>query len=439
MIPRRRTRKRKRIAFFASLPSLSETPSLSSASASASVSADEPLTPLDNPRTALLPFFELVEDKMPLASTDREHPRREGQNEELQENFDSDYDEGDAVLARGWPRNHHNLAKHGFRPVWTSQDGYPEDEIPEDIQAWLDENGERKTADIIGPLRSLAWLAGLDELVEAIDHPAYVIEDEIEVIPFGTGLLWPLDRRVEEGTVPPAIWAKASGNNPPASYIATTVPTDVPTSIKGTLETHDLRGLYPASRTKESHKVKCVKVRFDKNLERLETSIRKLVGAPLEAENLWFRGLSLRELESILAFWIPERSSNNADNEFGPGFYTADSLDYALEYVRLGGAIMVFQDPDLHSNTVWEPSLEAWNAWVARWMHLPLDIAQEPIPAEYSTADFIKGAISRRKKMAQGGRGVPPQSENNQLVACSYKACKALSDSLELIIFIDRT
>ena len=53
-----------------------------------------------------------------------------------------------------------------------------------------------------------------------------------------------------------------------------------------------------------------------------------------------------------------ERSSNNADNEFGPGFYTADSLDYALEYVRLGGAIMVFQDPDLHSNAVWEPSLE---------------------------------------------------------------------------------
>ena len=191
-----------------------------------------------------------------------------------------------------------------------------------------------ETADIIGPLRSLAWLAGLDELVEAIDHPAYVIEDDIEVIPFGTGLLWPLDRRVEEGTVPPAIWAKASGNNPPASHIATTVPTNVPTSIKGTLQTHDLRGLYPASRTKESHKVKCVKVRFDKNLERLEMSIRKLVGAPLEAENLWFRGLSLRALESILAFWIPERSSNNADNEFGPGFYTADSLD-SVSYTHL--------------------------------------------------------------------------------------------------------
>jgi hypothetical protein len=41
--------------------------------------------------------------------------------------------EGDAVLARGYPRNHHNLVKHGFRPIWTCQEGYPEDEIPADI------------------------------------------------------------------------------------------------------------------------------------------------------------------------------------------------------------------------------------------------------------------------------------------------------------------
>lgn len=42
-----------------------------------------------------------------------------------------------------------------------------------------------ETAQVIGPLRSLAWLAGLDELVEAIDHPTYRIEDNIEVIPLG--------------------------------------------------------------------------------------------------------------------------------------------------------------------------------------------------------------------------------------------------------------
>ncbi|CAG8895747.1 unnamed protein product [Penicillium egyptiacum] len=320
------------------------------------------------------------------------------------------------------------------------QDGYPEDEIPADIQEWLDENGQRKTAQIIGPLRSLAWLEGLDELVQAIDHPAYVIEDEIEVIPFGTGLLWPLDRRVEEGTVPPTIWAKASGNNPPviSSPLVTTVPTAVPAAIKGKLETHSLRDLYPASRIKAPDHVKCVKIQFDKNLNRLEANIRKLVGDALESENLWFRGLTLTALESILAFFIPERSSQNAENEFGPGFYTADTLCYALEYARIGGAIMVFKDPDLLHTKLWEPDSQSWSAWVARWKHLPLEIARQPIPAEYGTADFMKGAISSRGQNVQAGRGVPAPSENVQLVACSYKGCKALSDSLDMIIFIER-
>ncbi|KAJ5271647.1 hypothetical protein N7524_004916 [Penicillium chrysogenum] len=368
---------------------------------------------------------------------DRERPTHEGHGHEEEETFDSDYDEGDAVLARGYPLNHHNLVKHGFRPIWTCQEGYPEDEIPADIQEWLDENGQRKSTEIIGPLRSLAWLAGLDELVQAIDHPAYVIEDDIEVVPFGAGLLWPVDKRAEEGTVPPMIWAKASGNNPPimSSPLVTTVTSTVPTAIKGELETHSLRDLYPASRVKAQDPVKCVKIRFDKNLNRLEANIRKLIGAPLESENLWFRGLNLSALESTLACFFPERSSQNAENEFGPGFYTANTLHFALGYIRTGGAIMVFKDPDMHSTNVWEPDLESWNAWVARWKHLPLEIAQQQIPVEYASADFIKGAIS---SSAQTGRRVPTQSGDIQLVACSYKGCKALSESLELIIFVER-
>ncbi|OQE87640.1 hypothetical protein PENNAL_c0019G05546 [Penicillium nalgiovense] len=143
-------------------------------------------------------------------------------------------------------------------------------------------------------------------------------------------------------------------------------------------------------------------------------------------------------MESKLAFFIPEISSHGSDNEFGPGFYTADNLCYALEYVRIGGAIMVFKDPYLHSTEVWEPDLQSWNAWVARWKHLPLEIAQQPIPAEYGSADFIKGAISSRGQDVQACRGVPTPSENIQLAACSFKGCKALSESPELIIFVER-
>jgi hypothetical protein len=42
---------------------------------------------------------------------------------------------------------------------------------------------------------------------------------------FGAGLLWPVDKRAEEGTVPPMIWAKASGNNPPIKPIQVLVKT----------------------------------------------------------------------------------------------------------------------------------------------------------------------------------------------------------------------
>jgi hypothetical protein len=46
---------------------------------------------------------------------------------------------------------------------------------------------------MIGPLRSLAWLAGLDELVEAIDSSAYIIEDCIKTVPLSAGLMWPAE------------------------------------------------------------------------------------------------------------------------------------------------------------------------------------------------------------------------------------------------------
>lgn len=65
-----------------------------------------------------------------------------------EEQVDSDLEDGDTVLSRGWPRNHHNLEKHGFRPVWTSSDGYPGSEIPADIKEFLDEDGTCSKSDI---------------------------------------------------------------------------------------------------------------------------------------------------------------------------------------------------------------------------------------------------------------------------------------------------
>ncbi|KAJ6132531.1 hypothetical protein N7471_007746 [Penicillium samsonianum] len=62
-----------------------------------------------------------------------------------------------------------------------------------------------------------------------------------------------------------------------------------------------------------------------------------------------------------------------------------------------------------------------------------------PIPAEYDTAYFIKGAIPGEGENVRGRCGVPVPSAENQLVTCKYEGGKALSDSLELIIFVGRT
>lgn len=130
-------RKRKREESPASLacqPSLTKS--------SSSPSSYEPLTSPDH--TAKLPSFNLEKESYKPLLTSMSpsgSPRHESQ--EADETSDSDYEEGDAVLARGWPRHHHNLAKHGFRPVWTSPNEYPGDEIPADIREWLDDNGQR--------------------------------------------------------------------------------------------------------------------------------------------------------------------------------------------------------------------------------------------------------------------------------------------------------
>lgn len=69
-------------------------------------------------------------------------PTNDDDSNEDDVQVDSDLEDGDRVIARGWPRNHDNLVKHGFRPVWTMSGGYPSTEIPADIEELLDDDGK---------------------------------------------------------------------------------------------------------------------------------------------------------------------------------------------------------------------------------------------------------------------------------------------------------
>lgn len=293
---------------------------------------------------------------------------------------------------------------------------------------------------MVGPLRSLAWLAGLDELVEAIDQPAYTISDEIAVVPQGADIPVSLSRHWEEGNIPTRIWNKVASE--PVLRTAwssgLTVRQQIPADVNETPTAYNPQDLYGISRIQPSAgSVQCMKVRCDKNSSRLETRIRRLAGRFLISDKVWYRGTTISALISTLYFLIPQRSTQPEDNEFGPGFYTTDSLQYAVEYAAGGGAIMVFRDPDSNSTQCWQPNLEEWNFWVARWLGLRLAIADQPIPPQVFAADFIQGAISGDRR-GRRSNSIPAQGPHQQLVAISYKGCEALSKCLEMIIFIER-
>jgi len=304
---------------------------------------------------------------------------------------------------------------------------------------------------MVGPLRSLAWLTGLDGLIDAIDSPAYTITDRIEIVPRGASLLWPFEWHVEQGTITEDIADRilALQLSPHASSPTQLTPyaktnATIPAGISETPSALQLSSFTAFSRLGgSSREVLGMEARWAKGRDPARLTavkIRKQAGDQLASQQLWFRGLSLSTLELTLAFFVPVITASNRENEFGPGMYTTDSLEYCLEYLRGGGAIMVFKSPDLREQTVWQPNLADWISLVSKWTKIPLAAAsQETLP--YMSSDFIMGPI-RAPQAGQARRGsanrnlAPRQSDDNQLVATSYRGLQALANSLFMIIFV---
>lgn len=130
---------------------------------------------------------------------------------------------------------------------------------------------------------------------------------------------------MEEGKIPPRIWDRIAFTPSSRKSLGSAFIQQhkIPTGVNEILATHNLQDLYATSRIRPfTGTIKCVKLPFDKNVTRLATNVRRLIGSTLasDRDGLWFRGIGLDALESTLAFFIPERNSRNVDNEFGPGF-----------------------------------------------------------------------------------------------------------------------
>lgn len=192
------------------------------------------------------------------------------------EEFDSELEDGDEIIHRSYIRNIYKLEKYGFRPVWTCWGGYPHPCIPSDIFELLDESGN-SSAQVIGPLRSLAWLCGLDELIYAIDSDAYSIQGSIEVVPLGATLMWPVEKYIKEGKIPSDIAEKTMGFPtafPSAQGDMVRVQSRSPEGVTPQPSPFALRGITEANRLGgDSGTVMCMKVQSIKDPEKLESQI----------------------------------------------------------------------------------------------------------------------------------------------------------------------
>lgn len=292
-----------------------------------------------------------------------------------------------------------------------------------------------ESAQLIGPLRSLLWLGGYDEIVTAIDDPAYVLKDEIRVVPQGTGIGWLVDRDFEEEKVPRRLYDRLMGFDYDSPDPVTIMParvSNVPGPVSDTLATYSIRDLYPLSRPQcLPESIQCVKFTRDRDQNRLLSKIRQSVGNLIDADNLWFRGMSFSTLVPSLAFFIPVLHSQNIENEFGPGIYATNSFRYALDYAGNNGAVMVFQAPDLRNIDLWEPSPDEWSQVVVNWL------PENPLPDRFREADLMRGPISRSRLDVARHNRLPDRSNIDQIVAVSYAGCAALAKSLSMIIYLE--
>ncbi|CAG8947592.1 unnamed protein product [Penicillium salamii] len=337
------------------------------------------------------------------------------------------------------PRTMEELEKLGFAPVWSRVDGYPggPGEIPEEINEYLDDNSQQWD-EWIGPLSSLFWLAGLDELVEAIADPAIALQDEVRMIPTNVGVTWILEHLFLEKKLPERLYNRyyhGFDGYPATEVRVMPVRLDhIPSQVGHQYTQHRLSDLFPVSRPQSlPQEVATVQIKGDKNKARLATKIEEHLPKSEDGQFL-FRVCTRSALAALMAFFTPIVNSNNMDNELGPGVYTSNCLEWVLRFGPRNCVLLVFKNPDFRKLNIWNPPLLEWQHIIATWTRKSLANVPDSIPAGWRTADIIKGAISMP---GSSQKALPLPGTVTQTVATSPAGCAALAASLSIIVWIE--
>lgn len=290
--------------------------------------------------------------------------------------------------------------------------------------------------ELIGPLSSIFWLAGLDELVQAIEDPAIALQDEVRMIPINVRPTWILEHLYEEEKIPESLYNRYFFGYDGPSVLAMPVRLDpIPPQVESQSARHRLEELFPAYRPQcLPQDIRTVRVKADKNKPRLAAKILRDYVNELGGGSFLYRVSGRAALAAMMAFFAPVIHSNNLDNELGPGIYTSDSLEWVLKFASANSALMVFKDVDFRHLTVWSPPISDWEQITATWTRKCLTHEPMSVPEKWKTTDVIQGPIS---KPDSSNRRLPVPGDVSQTVTASYAGCEALSKSLVMIIWLE--
>ncbi|OAX79638.1 hypothetical protein ACJ72_06040 [Emergomyces africanus] len=324
-------------------------------------------------------------------------PKNPLQSREGEDVYDEDEEETPEERAEreriemGALRNVADMNLNAFDPVWMRSNGYP-GEIPEEI---TDMMGETCSMQMIGPIRSIFWLAGYDDLVKVVDDPAYVLEDEIMAVPPGCRAgPFLLNLLYEEGKIPKELYWQHEYPQADINVRVMPVHVGIPRPVTDQIRPVALSELCQFVRPQNlPMSVQTLYMKHHKKRDVFCKQAKDHLGDDImNNPSVSFRGLSLISLEQILAFFIPTARSASFDHEFGPGIYTTSDFPLAKAYAGSNGAIMVFKNTDYHNLEVWRPQGAEWNSLVAAWRRLPMKDIR--LPDQYKTADVIVGPMS---------------------------------------------
>lgn len=275
--------------------------------------AHSPENPSHSPQPRSLHFQDAfaISIKMNFPKQPGESPFLEQAEEDVLSQPENDPVPDEADFRWPYERDPLDLVAAGLCPVWSHEHGYTGDEetMSEDLKDLM--TPEMKS----GPLKSLLWLAGLDDMVDAVDDPAFTITDEVLQVSMNTDIPFILRALHYAGKVPDCVmqllYGRPTGKlNSYMQFLLAYRPHEpIPSAVTTSPTNLDLTEVFPYGQNQNCNfplQIRCLRVNWEKNCARLSRQIEDKLNGSVNNGRQLYRGLwSCQILDSQMMYLSP--------------------------------------------------------------------------------------------------------------------------------------